>query len=128
MLPKRVEVTVEDLGYERMVEYVDQAEQMTGKPAIILDSADILSDPEAHLRTLCEALDIPWDSGMLHWEAGGRETDGIWAAHWYNRVVETTGFGPPETSSAPELGPKELRVVEDSRPFYERLSEHKIKL
>lgn len=125
---KRVEVTVEDIGYEKQLEYVDHAAQMSGKAPIILDSADILRDPETHLKALCNGLDIPWDAGMLKWEAGTRDTDGLWASHWYNRVVETTGFGSPETGPPPELSSGGQRVADESRRFYDRLSQMRIKL
>lgn len=125
---KRVEVTVEDIGYERQLEYVDRAAQMTGTSPIVLDSADILRDPEAHLKALCKGLDISWDPGMLKWEAGLRPTDGVWASHWYNRVIETTGFGKAEDETVPVLADAEQRVADESRPFYDRLSKFKIKL
>lgn len=125
---KRVEVTVDDLGYERQLEYVDQAVQMSGKAPIVLDSADILSEPEGHLKALCSALDISWDPGMLQWKTGTRETDGIWASHWYNRVVETREFGKPEKNGSPDLTAAEQRIADESRPFYEKLSKYKIRL
>lgn len=124
---KRVEVEAEDLGYERQLDYVDQAAQLTGKAPIVLDSADILRDPEAHLKALCAALEIPWDAGMLEWEAGPRDSDGIWATHWYGRVLETTGFGTTEATT-PQLDPVAQHVADACRPFYERLSGYKISL
>lgn len=124
---KRVEVTAEDLGYARQLEYADRAAQMTGQAPIVLESADILRDPEAHLRALCAALDIPWDAGMLAWEPGTRESDGVWASHWYGRVIETTGFGRAE-GVAPELGDKEKGIAEQCRDAYLKLSELRIKL
>lgn len=124
---KRVEVTADDLGYARQLEYVDKAAQITGKAPIVLDSADILRAPEAHLKALCAALDIPWDAGMLSWQAGPRESDGIWASHWYGRVLETTGFGGPD-SGAPELEPSAQAIADACKPYYERLSRYKIRL
>lgn len=124
---KRVEVTAEDLGYTRQLHYVDQAAQMTGKPPIILDSADILRDPEAHLRALCAALEISWDPGMLKWQAGTRTSDGIWASHWYGRVIETTGFGQAE-SAMPRLGEREQAIADQCRDAYARLSALRIRL
>lgn len=124
---KRVEVAAEDLGYERQLEYVDRAAQMTGNAPIVLDSADILRAPKDHLEALCAALDIPWDAGMLKWEAGPRDSDGIWATHWYGRVLETTGFGGSE-SAAPQLDAAAQHVADACRPFYESLSRYKISL
>lgn len=124
---KRVEVTAEDLGYARQLAYVEEAARLTGKPPVILDSADILRDPEAHLRALCAALEIPWDAGMLAWPAGGRSTDGIWASHWYGRVLETTGFGGTE-SEMPSLGEAEQAIADQCRDAYARLSEMRIRL
>lgn len=125
---KRVTVTVDDLGYERQLEYVDHAAQKSGEAPIVLDSADILLNPESYLKALCKELDIAWDAGMLEWKAGGRKTDGIWASHWYNRVTETTGFGPPEAKANSALGESEQQVADESRPFYEWLSSYKIKI
>ena len=124
---KRVEVNAEDLGYARQLDYVDQAAQITGKPPIVLDSADIVRDPEVHLKALCHALEIRWDAGMLKWEAGPRDSDGIWAAHWYGRVLETTGFGGSE-SAAPQLDAAAQRIADACQPWYERLSAYKIRL
>ena len=124
---KRVEVTADDLGYARQLEYVDLAAELTGKAPGVLDSADILRDPEAHLRALCAALDIPWDAGMLAWPAGTRESDGVWASHWYGRVIDTSGFGPPE-SAAPRLGDKEKGIADKCRDAYAKLSALRIRL
>lgn len=124
---KRVEVTADDLGYARLLEYVDQAAQMSGKRPVILDSSDILRDPETHLRALCSALELSWDAGMLAWTAGPRTTDGIWASHWYGRVVETSGFGKAE-SIMPSLDDSEQAIADQCRDAYARLSALRIKL
>ena len=124
---KRVEVTADDLGYARQLEYVDRAARLTGQPPVVLESADILRDPEAHLRALCAALDIPWDAGMLSWESGPRESDGVWASHWYGRVLETTGFGAGE-NEAPRLAKSEQAIADQCRDAYTQLSELRIRL
>lgn len=124
---KRVEVTLDDLGYARQLDYAEQVSQMSGAPATILDSADILHNPEAHLKALCTALNISWDPAMLNWETGIRESDGIWASHWYGRVIETTTFAPPSTST-PKLTSAQQKVVDGCQPYYDKLSEMKLKI
>ena len=122
---KRVSVTVDDIGYDRQLRYAEHVAEKTGKKPIVLDSSDILFDPEAYMIALCEALDISWTEKMLRWKPGYRESDGAWAPHWYNRVIETTGFGDPE-GPVPELSDDGKHVTEESRPFYEKLAGYKI--
>jgi len=124
---KRVEVTADDLGYARQLEYAGRTAQMTGKAPIVLDSADILRAPESHLRALCVALEIPWDAGMLSWQSGQRDTDGIRASHWYGRVVETTGFGEAE-SALIKPGESGQVIADQCRDAYAQLSEMRIRL
>ena len=38
------------------------------------------------LRALCAALGVPFDAAMLSWPAGPRDSDGVWAPHWYAGV------------------------------------------
>jgi hypothetical protein len=63
---------------------------------------------------------------MLSWAPGRRDTDGIWAEHWYNAVEKSTGFGPPDTEPV-DLPPEAQRLAERCRPYYERLAAHRIK-
>ena len=61
----------------------------------MIDAKDVLADPKGVLSKLCSALRIAWDETMLSWAPGRRGTDGVWAAHWYNAVETSTGFGAP---------------------------------
>ncbi len=117
---KRVDVTPEDLGYERQVEYCDRAAQMTGSAPFVLDSAEILKAPEKHLQSLCAALNIDWDPAMLAWKSGPRDTDGIWASHWYNRVLNTTSFAAP-SDRTPILTARQQQIADQCRKFYNQL-------
>ncbi len=124
---KRVEVKPDDLGYERQMEYLDHAAQMTGVAPIVLDSADILKDPEGYLKGLCQALDINWDPAMLSWKTGIRDTDGIWASHWYNRVIDTTTFAAP-SDKQPSLTPAQQKTADGCKRFYDQLLKFRLKI
>ena len=63
-------------------------------PAPIIDAEDVLRQPEAALRALCAALEIPFTDEMLRWPEGLRDSDGPWAPHWYDAVGASTGFKP----------------------------------
>jgi hypothetical protein len=104
-LIKRIpEPNLEDTGLPQQIEVMEYVEEQTGKLPVVIDSRDVLENPGGMLKALCEALDVPYTDQMLEWPAGRRETDGIWAKHWYDAVEQTTGFGAysPKGESIPE--------------------------
>lgn len=86
----------------------------------VLDAGDFLRDPEAHLRWLCDWLDVPFTAAMLSWPPGPRASDGVWAPHWYAAVHRSTGFEPWRPREV-HLSPHDAEVVEACRPAYETL-------
>jgi hypothetical protein len=92
----------------------------------VIDANDVLANPEALLSNLCRALGISWESTMLGWASGRRQTDGPWAPHWYGAVEKSTGFGPPETGRA-DLSAEDERLADQCRPYYERLAAYRIR-
>jgi hypothetical protein len=124
-LKKRESARFEDFGLLQQSEFFEREAQRLGHAPPVVDSNDVLADPQSVLSKLCQALAIPWDPAMLSWAHGRRATDGVWAAHWYNAVEKSTGFGPPETEPA-DLSDEDRRLAERMRPYYERLAAHKI--
>ena len=123
---KRVSVTLADLGFENQLVYFEREADRLGHAPPVIDSADVLADPEGMLKLLCDVLDIPWDPAMLRWEAGRRTTDGIWASHWYERVEASTGFGPVE-ESGPVIAGSAADVLAACQPYFDRLKAHAIR-
>jgi hypothetical protein len=110
----RSEPALGDLGI------VQQAEIFAAYPGPVLDSRDLLENPEPMLRALCAALGIPFTTAMLSWPAGPRETDGVWGRYWYESVWRSTGFGgyrPPQQRLPARLA----ALAERCRPYYEHL-------
>lgn len=122
---KRVAVRPDHLGVGRQRQYFDREADRLGKAPPVIDSADILTDPAPMLTALCAALGIAFDPAMLHWAPGRRDTDGIWASHWYESVEASTGFGAPETR--PTALDAEAQAVADAcRTDYDYLSAYRI--
>lgn len=115
----RGEPTLDDLGIRQQAEIFDAL----GGP--VVDSRDLLENPEGVLRALCAALDVPFDERMLSWPPGPRDTDGVWAPHWYAGVWRSTGFGPYRPATEPLTGPL-AALADQGRPFYDRL--HAVRL
>ncbi len=120
---KREAVRPDHLGTAKQVEYFEREADRLGHAPPVVDSADVLRDPAATLALLCDALGFAWDPAMLHWEPGIRPTDGIWASHWYDTVMSSSGFGPPDERPL-SLTPDEARVADACRADYETLARH----
>jgi hypothetical protein len=120
-------------GLPQQVEIFEHVLARTGRAPPVLDSADLLLQPEAMLRALCDALGVPFSSRMLSWPAGRRATDGCWAKHWYDRVERSTGFETPaparETARPVErsMPPAVAEIEARCRPLYERLRAHRLR-
>jgi hypothetical protein len=122
---RKREAEFEGFGMDRQAEFFDREAERLGHAPPVIDAHDVLTDPPGVLSKLCEALGIPWDMAMLSWLPGRRETDGVWAKHWYGAVEASTGFGPPETEHV-ELPADAQRLADRCRPYYEHLAAHRL--
>ena len=117
--------TLEDLGFIQQCEIFNYVADRTGTIPPVVDARDVLENPERILRLLCEPIGIPFDPAMLSWPPGLRETDGIWAKHWYDAVAQSMSFEP--------YRPREGKVPDSLTEIYERCNEcyrrlHKFRL
>ncbi len=93
----------------------------------IIDAGEFLRAPEPHLRRLCDWLGIDFTTRMLSWPAGPRDSDGVWAPHWYTAVWQSTGFEPWRPREA-NLSDHDAAVAEACRPVYDRLYARRLRV
>lgn len=116
----RQEPTLDDLGLPQQVELFERY----GGP--VVDAADVLRNPRATLSALCAALDIGFDDAMLEWPTGPRDTDGVWARHWYAGVEASSGFAPYSPGSGDPLPDHLQPLLERCRPYYEAVAAYRL--
>jgi hypothetical protein len=116
----------EDIGFPQQ-EWLAELWDEAGLDVPVLDARDFLGAPEAHLRWLCDWLGIPFTDGMLTWPPGPRESDGVWAPHWYASVWSSTGFEPPRRRRTNLTG-HYAEVAEACRPIYEALYARRVRV
>ena len=124
---KRGEHGPEHLGINRQYDYFRREADRLGHAPPVVDSADVLRDPEGTLSALCAALGLDWDPAMLTWPAGRHPRDGIWASHWYDRVEASTGFDPSEQGPLPDLSPDLQAIADACMHAYTELSAHALR-
>jgi hypothetical protein len=123
---KHDDPALEDLGFVQQAEIFDWVCDRAKSIPPVVDAKDVLENPERMLRLLCNAIGIEFSKSMLSWPPGLRETDGVWAKHWYGEVANTTSFRPYRSSHV-EI-PKRLReIYERCRECYERLYHYRLR-
>jgi len=113
---KRDTITADDIGFAQQLRLYEQI------GGIVIDSADIRDDPEEMLNILCDMIGLDFDDAMLTWPKGPKPFDGVWAAHWYDAVHQSTGFAGPE-GPLPDIASPLLDQV---MPAYEAMARDKI--
>lgn len=121
----RAAPTLEDLGFVQQAAIFDRAADRLGAAPPVVDAADVLRDPPGVLAALCRAFGVPFFESMLSWPPGPRDSDGVWAPHWYAAVEKSTGFRPYRASTKPV--PSGLQhLVDQGLESYERLAKYRI--
>ena len=82
-LKKNNDPELGDIGFVQQAEIFDWVRANTGAVPPVIDAHDVLENPEKILKLLCDAVGVEFMDVMLSWPPGLRETDGIWAKHWY---------------------------------------------
>lgn len=124
-IDKRANVTLADLGLPQQQRLFETVRRRTGRIPPVLDADDVLAAPETMLAALCRALGISFDAAMLSWPAGRRDSDGLWAAHWYGAVERSTHFMAPSGVAAPV--PDHLKdILAAAQPYYQALRPYRL--
>jgi hypothetical protein len=112
-------------GLPQQVELFEWVRSTTGKTPPVVDARDVLDDPRGTLSLLCEALGVPFLESMLSWPPGPRETDGVWAKHWYANVEKSTTFQPYAPKPEP-VPPHLVGLLDVCQAHYETLYQHRL--
>lgn len=115
-----------DIGIIRQYELYQEISSITGQAIPVIDSNDVLRNPDKILRLLCASLELEFSEAMLHWPKGKRASDGVWASHWYHNVEKSTGFAPYSEKQF-TLNSGQTKVVAEVQPFYQKLYEKRLR-
>ncbi len=113
-----------DTGLQRQWELYDELCAQGQSPAIV-DSRELLLDPRGVLAALCARIGLEFDERMLHWDAGPRPEDGIWARYWYHAVHRSTGWAPYVAKG--DVPAHLVDLLAECRPWYQRLYAHALR-
>lgn len=117
--------TLDDLGFTQQWRLFTHVRERSGVVPPVVDAADLLQDPPGVLHALCAKLGVAFSDRMLSWPAGPRDTDGVWAPHWYGAVEQSTGFAPYRPRDV-TLAPRFTSLMAAADEIYQRMAEHRL--
>ncbi|MDP7150167.1 MAG: sulfotransferase family protein [Paracoccaceae bacterium] len=96
----------------------------------VIDSDDLLEDPEAMTEKFCDAVRIPYLKEALTWEPGGDPSAHSWwdGGSFHANLAQSTGLKPQarkyiELENTPE---RVQQVHRRMKPHYDHLYQHRI--
>lgn len=116
--------SMRDIGIKD--EYTLFEEVLTYQEPVVIDSDELLKDPENILSQLLKNLGIPFNKNMLSWNPGPKKEDGVWAKYWYQNVHSSSGFAPYKEKKVKLTGYLQ-ELYEQAKPYYDHLHHYIIK-
>ncbi|HVG07179.1 MAG TPA: HAD family hydrolase [Thermoanaerobaculia bacterium] len=123
----RPTVTADDIGVPAQLRIYEKVRELTGSDPVVIDAGEFLKAPEPHLRAWCGRLGLDFSERMLSWPPGPRDTDGVWAPHWYDAVLKSTGFEPYRERDR-RVPPEHKGVIDVCLPLYEQMYERRLRV
>jgi len=115
--------TATDIGVKKQF---DLFKMFNSRNPVVLDSGELLKNPQSVMQKLSDKLEISFENNMLSLPAGAIKEDGIWAKYWYKNVHTSTGFQKP-TENKTVLPAHCQELYESSKKFYNHLYQYSIK-
>jgi len=119
-----------EVGFPEQRALFDLLWALNGKPPPVVDSDDLLENPEVIVEAFCDAVGIPFISDALSWEPGGDPSAHSWwdGGSFHHNLAKSTGLKPQarkyvEVTDAPN---RVQRVHRRMKPHYDHLYAHRI--
>ncbi|CAG8597170.1 15670_t:CDS:2 [Dentiscutata heterogama] len=126
-----------NIGLKEPRIFYDLIKNVTGEEIAVVDADDLVREPEKILRKYCEIVNVEFKKEMLEWKAEKVE---MWYKKempnlhhltdlWHENAMKSTGFDKAinndEEIEYPQLV---YDLIAESKPHYEYLFQHRIKI
>jgi len=119
-----------EVGFPEQRALFDLLTALHGAPPPVIDSDDLLEQPEAMTRAFCDAVGIPFIAEALSWAPGGDPSAHSWwdGGSFHANLAQSTGLVPQVRKYVElENTPKRVQqVYRRMRPHYEHLHRYRL--
>ncbi len=119
-----------EVGFPEQRALFDLLTALNGTPPPVIDSDDLLEDPQRMVKLWCDAVGIRFIPEALTWPAGGDPSEHSWwdGGSFHGNLANSTGLTPQtrkyvEVNDAPD---RVKQVYRRMRPHYEHLYQCRI--
>ncbi|WP_420333896.1 hypothetical protein [Roseibium sp.] len=120
-----------EVGFPEQRALFDLLHALHGKAPPVIDSNDLLENPDGTVRAFCNAVGIPFMADALTWEPGADTAQYSWwdGGSFHANLRNSTGLRPQkrryvELENAPE---RVRHVHRRMKPHYDRLHSYRIR-
>lgn len=129
------DIEFSEIGFKELHELYNLISDKYGAAPIVIDSDDLLAEPDAYMAAYCQAAGIPFISKALNWE-DKKEENAKRKATWnddqhgfHDSLKSSTGLAAQKRDYPPVDSDNRLKkLYEDSLPHYKALYEHRLKI
>lgn len=119
-----------EVGFAEQRALFDLIADRDGKPPPVIDSDDLLEDPQQIVSLWCQAVNIPFIAQALTWEPGARDEVSWWDGGSFHANLRNSNGLKPQTRTGYidiERAPARVRdVYERVIPHYRHLHAHRL--
>ena len=118
----------DEIGFGWLHEIFAAVQAASGTVPVVVDSADLVAEPEAVVRQYCDLVGIPFRPQALTWQSGmapGWER----SARWHQSTSASTSFVPAarQHEVSVDSSPQLAEYLRYHLPFYEQLHQHRLR-
>ncbi|XP_014670149.1 PREDICTED: uncharacterized protein LOC106811124 [Priapulus caudatus] len=120
-----------EVGYKELSMLFDHVTKELGQEAIVIDSEDLVRNPESILQQYCKLTGLTYVDTMLDWSdcPVDESVFGAWLP-WVTGVLKSTRFHPPSGRKDFDVAslPEPIQAcIEDCMPYYNNLHAKRIR-
>lgn len=116
------DMTCEEVGIENLWTTYARVAEFSPSPPPVVDSDDLVADPEMTMARYCRAVGIPFQRAALTWAVGHRREWRL-TNEWHESIARSAHFSSQNTvyRATVENTPVLTQFSSHHWPFYERL-------